>query len=160
MNTNDSVASAESAIPAAPSVPAPPASRPRRWPWIVLAGCAFLFGFACGSGLTLAGVLHRVRQSLRHPEMRSERAAQFLNRRLKLTPEQQKQVTAILQEQNRELGKLRRETMPRVAERLQATRDAVDQVLTPEQQQRWHTMADEFRRKLQPAVVGGGAAGP
>ena len=160
MNTDSDRPVPETANPASPVPLVAPPPRTRRWPWIMLAVSAFCFGIACGAGITLVGVIHRVRQSLRHPELRTERAAQFISRRLRLTPAQRQQVRAILQEQAVELGRIRAETMPRVTDRLKTTRVEVDKVLTPDQQKVWERLADELRRKLQPAVVGGEVSVP
>lgn len=121
--------------------------RGRRRVWrVVLTLFVFLCGAVCGAGLTLAGVAHRVREAIRHPERMPARQMRNLTRRLDLTDEQQKRVRAVLDEQHAEFMALRDEVRPRVISRLKETEREISAVLTGEQRTKWQKMVERFRR--------------
>lgn len=136
--------------PAAAPLPPAPAPR-RRWVMIVLVALVFLCGVVCGAGVTAVGVVHILRDVVRHPETRSDRAARFLSRRLDLNDDQRRQVHAILQRQAADLESLRGEIWPRVLQRLQSSETEIAAVLTPAQQEKWKSLAGKLRENWLPS---------
>jgi Spy/CpxP family protein refolding chaperone len=109
---------------------------------------AFLLGTAAGG---LGFGLYQVRGGWRHPPRDSERARQFvlkrLTRELDLRPEQQQQVEAILRETGRELARLREEVGPRVRDIRGRSREKIRAILNPEQQAKFEALAKEWERR-------------
>jgi len=112
----------------------------------------FLVGVLVG---ILGTHLFYLRQ-LRHPggmaALGNRFLANSLDRRLDLTPEQRRQVDAILADASREAGAVRREMMPRILEILDRSHRRIAAVLTPEQRQELERFrrqrGDRFRRLL------------
>jgi Spy/CpxP family protein refolding chaperone len=127
----------------------PPAPR-RRWVKALLVVTVFLCGMVCGAGITAVGVGHLLRDVVRHPEKRAERAAGHLARRLDLTPEQRREVGDILARQAADLQSLRGEVWPRVLQRLERSEAEIASVLTPEQKEQWKLLAARLREEWLP----------
>ncbi len=137
--------------PASPSS-LPPPRRPR-WKNLLLLGVVFLSGTICGAGLA-AVVIHRaVQQVVLHPEIRAERATQWITRRLHLDASQQQRVRAILGQHTATIGKLRQEIWPRVLKRFETTEREINDVLSPSQQQTWRKMTERLRKNWLPPDV-------
>jgi len=77
-----------------------------------------------------------------------------LERQLELTPEQSRQVEAILEESHREATELHEEMLPRVQAQLEQTRQRILEVLTPEQRQKFEEFHRHHRRVLERGVLG------
>lgn len=109
---------------------------------------AFLLGTAAGG---LGFGLYQVRAGWRHPPRDSERARQFvlkrLTRDLDLRPEQQQQVEAILLETGQEFARLREEVGPRVRDIRGRSREKIRAILNPEQQAKFEALANEWERR-------------
>ena len=122
----------------------------RRLPGILLLLGVFLAGMLCGGGLAVLHVMHRIREGMQNPEMRTEHIVERMSRQLDLTPEQQKRVRAILQTQEKELGKIRKESWPKVVARMDLTEKEIGDVLMPDQREHWRAMVAELRRRVLP----------
>ena len=125
----------------------PPPRRRRGCLTSFLVLCVFAFGLVCGSGLTLLAVVRRVRIEAARPELRADRAAKFLSRRLDLDAQQAGQVRAVLREQQQDL---RREVGPVLRQRLRQTDQEITAVLTPEQQVKWREMVERIKGRWLP----------
>ncbi len=135
---------------ASPSTFPPPR---RRWKSLLLLGVVFFSGTICGAGIA-AVVIHRAAQQVvLHPEVRAERAAQWITRRLHLDAGQQERVRAILKRHTATIGKLRQEIWPRVLERFETTEREINDVLSPSQRQTWNQMTARLRKNWLPPDV-------
>jgi len=118
----------------------------------VLRAVLFLvLGMVIGSAGTVVVLVKRVQYSLRHPEVRSARAAARLQRRFKLTEEQRRRVEAIVRAHVARLQELRAEVWPRLEGELDQLRDDVAGVLTPEQAQAWREGFEKRRSAWLPS---------
>ncbi len=122
----------------------------QRLPGILLLLGVFLAGMLCGGGLAVLHVMHRIREGMQNPEMRTEHIVERMSRQLDLTPEQQKRVRVILQTQEKELGKIRKESWPKVVARMDLTEKEIGDVLMPDQREHWRAMVAELRRRVLP----------
>ena len=68
--------------------------------------------------------------------------------KLKLTPDQQQRVAAILEDKRTKIDALRAEMRPKFEEIRNGTRTEIRQVLTPEQQQKFDVMDAEFDARM------------
>ena len=122
----------------------------RRLPGILLLLGVFLGGMLCGGGLAALHVMHRIREGMQNPEMRTEHVVERMSRQLDLTPEQQGRIHSILQAQDQELAKIRQENWPNVMARMELTEKAIGEVLKPDQREHWRGMVAELRRRCLP----------
>jgi len=83
-----------------------------------------------------------------------------LESRLELTPEQRRKIAAIRRESWRESESLRRELRPRIQEHMEATREKVLAVLTPEQRERLERLLRDDPRALHRFFLGEGERRP
>ena len=116
-------------------------SSKNKWQVRAAALLIFLLGFTAG-----ALALNAYRAWARHsgPVGRSDQFAQMLER-LQLSAEQRTQVQQIFGDTREQLQALRRESEPHVAEIRRKADERLQQVLTPEQWQRFQQMRDERR---------------
>ncbi len=132
------------------TVPAPP--RRRRWLTVLLMLALFLSGAVCGGGLTALHLVRKVRQAVQRPEERPGRSAEWIARRLDLTPEQRREVRDILHHHAQEMQRIRRDVMPEVREQLKALEEEIAGVLTPEQERRWREITRRTRLQWMPGA--------
>jgi Spy/CpxP family protein refolding chaperone len=78
-----------------------------------------------------------------------------LKRSLDLTPEQQRQVGAILADAQQDAFALRREMMPRVIAILDRTHSRISAVLTPEQRERFERLRERRASRWRRVLTGG-----
>jgi Spy/CpxP family protein refolding chaperone len=113
----------------------------------------FLLGILVGVLGTHLFYLRQLRQPGGMAVVGSRFLANSLDRRLDLTPEQRRQVDAILADASREAGAVRSEMMPRILEILDRSHRRIAAVLTPEQRQELERFrrqrGDRLRRLLQ-----------
>ena len=127
--------------------PLPP---PKLFPWrqLILGVLILLCGAAIGAG----GAVVLTRQALIGTIQRRDRNAPELMRRmgdrLNLTPEQRKQVEAIVSQRMGAVRQIREEVRPRITEEMRLMRDEVAEVLNGEQKaawSKWFREAERFR---------------
>jgi Spy/CpxP family protein refolding chaperone len=83
-----------------------------------------------------------------------------LERRLDLTPEQRRKIAAIRRQSWRESQSLRNELRPRVQKQMEATREKVLALLTPEQRERLEVLLRDNPRALHQFFLGEGGRRP
>ena len=114
--------------------------------WALLLLVVFVSGLVCGAGLALRAV----RRYVRKPEERVEHTTRWLDRRLKLTDDQAREVRQILRRQQQDLQQVAREVRPRVVNRLEKTAGQIGEVLDEEQKREWEEIVREFRKRWLP----------
>ncbi len=123
----------------------PPAPRRRRWLSLVLAVVVFASGFAAGAGTSVVVIHNRLLRAIRHPELGPERITNRLRRSLELSDAQATKVEAILRQRQVALQDIRRRVQPEVEAQIDLVEKEVDDVLRPEQKQKWHEMLKQLR---------------
>ncbi|MEK6336013.1 MAG: periplasmic heavy metal sensor [Acidobacteriota bacterium] len=113
-----------------------------RWQVRIAATIIFLLGFVAGA-LALNVYRGWARRSAASHESRFEQMAE----RLQLNAEQKPKVQQILGDTREQLRALRKGSEPRVNEIRQQTDQKLQQVLTPDQWQRFQKMRDEMRSR-------------
>ncbi|HBL18109.1 MAG: hypothetical protein A2X36_15440 [Elusimicrobia bacterium GWA2_69_24] len=132
--------------PPAP-LPTPPRGRFSR-PLAALA--LFLSGLVCGAGGAALALRRAAQRAVSHPEVRAQRATQWLGKKLDLDAAQREKVGAILQRQAADLEVLRAGVWPRVLERLETTEREIAGTLRPDQRAAWTKLAAGLKRKWLP----------
>ena len=79
---------------------------------------------------------------------------EVLERRLELSEQQSRQIREILQATRRESAQMRREMRPRIEELLERTRNEIEEVLTPEQRERFEKMRRQRHRRMDQFLLG------
>jgi hypothetical protein len=97
----------------------------------------------CGGGLTVIVAVHRIFYAVHHPNEVPARITKYLTRRLALSPDQSKQVEAIIAARQARLQAIRRDVQPRVEMELNGLRQEIGNVLTPDQRSRWDEIFDK-----------------
>lgn len=114
----------------------------KRWTAVALLAGAFLLGTVVGG---LGGeLLHLHRFAARHHGRGEPPAFGFLahrlERRLELSPEQAREIEAVLERARRDLRDMHREVRPRVHGRMLEARSEIEEVLTDEQREALHRL--------------------
>ena len=114
----------------------------RTWKWVLI--------FVLGAGVGFMSAMGTGR-CLFHPwgggrHFQEHMLKQF-NDKLKLTPEQNAQVAAILEAKRQKIDALRAEIRPKFEELRSSTRSEIRQLLSSEQQQKFDVMETAFERK-------------
>lgn len=111
--------------------------------WLVRGAAAVIFvlGFAAGM-LALSAYRGWVRAA---GPGRGEDRFEQMSARLQLNAEQKTKVQQVLADTREQLRALRRESEPRVSEIRKQTDQRLQQILTPDQWQRFQQMRDEMR---------------
>jgi hypothetical protein len=117
--------------------------------WLVVAG-VFVAGFAAGAVVTRVVVRHLIERIATHPDRMRVLVEKRLTARLRLDPEQHRQVDQILTNTEGELKALRREFAPRFVSILTNAESEISALLTPEQRERFKKFREENRHLLQP----------
>ncbi len=113
-----------------------------RWQVRIAATIIFLLGFVAG-----ALALNVYRGWARRPAASREARFEQMSERLQLNAEQKTKVQQILGDTREQLRALRKGSEPRVNEIRQQTDEKLQQVLTPDQWQRFQQMRDEMRAR-------------
>jgi Spy/CpxP family protein refolding chaperone len=79
------------------------------------------------------------------PGMWRDGAVDWLSQHLELTPEQKDQIVDILHESRAGAHALHQEMLPRVEEHIQATRERIEQTLTPQQREKLDEVLSHHR---------------
>ena len=113
--------------------------------WLVRGAAVIIFvlGFAAG---ILALNVYRGWVRAAGPGRGEDRFEQ-MSARLQLNPEQKTKVQQVLDDTRQQLRALRRESDPRVTEIRKQTDQRLQQILTPDQWQRFQQMRDEMRAR-------------
>lgn len=121
----------------------------------ILAVCAlFISGVVIGAlGMHLF-YAQRLMRPGEPPAMAGRLFGAHLARRLDLSEEQQEEIRAILEESRREGEELRNRMRPEVEMLMQRTRAAIEEVLTPEQQEKFEEMRQFDRRPIERLFLG------
>jgi Spy/CpxP family protein refolding chaperone len=104
-------------------------------------------------------------QKFRQPGRWAEAAGDFfanrLERELNLTPDQRQAIDDIMAESRVEGRALREEMRPRVTEMMRHTSERIEEVLTPEQRQRFAELQEQHRGRAERFLLGPpGGPGP
>ena len=113
-----------------------------RWQVRIAATIIFLLGFVAG-----ALALNVYRGWARRPAAGREARFEQMSERLQLNAEQKTKVQQILGDTREQLRALRKGSEPRVNEIRQQTDQKLQQILTPDQWQRFQQMRDEMRAR-------------
>lgn len=116
-----------------------------------------LCGFVIGSAFTLNFVWKRFVEGFQRPEEISGRVLNRMKWTLELTDEQEKQISEIFREHEQKIRDLRMEYQPLIHAEMDNLKNEIDDVLTPEQAEKW---GERFRGMekmwLGPPPPGGG----
>jgi len=138
---------------------APPAKRRSRvWPQVLLGIAILVCGMLIGAGGTIVLGRRILVPGARQPAQLSGAIAKGMARRLNLTPEQERETRRIVREHMERVNELRDQGRRDIQQELDAMRDEVAEVLTPQQAQAWKRQFEHIRRFApQPS---GGRRGP
>jgi hypothetical protein len=140
--------------------PAPPTRKSSRVWLQVFLGLAILgCGMVIGAGATVLVGRRLLNPPSKQPAQISRAIAGHLSRRLRLTPQQQRQVRDIIREHMERVNDLRNQSRRDAEQELDAMRDDVAKVLTPDQARAWRQEYERLRR-LRPPPPPGGRGGP
>ena len=132
----------------------------------ILAVCAlFISGVAIGAlGMHLYYV-QKLTSRWQHPAMVGRMMNERLARELDLSDEQQQEIQTILEGSRRRGAEMREYMRPRVEQLMRRTETAIEEVLTPEQREKFEQMRRHDRRPIErlflgPADGSGARGGP
>lgn len=114
----------------------------------------FLVGILVGVFGTHLFYLHHLREPGWLVKAGTRLLAADLKRDLDLTPEQEREIDAILAESRQDVIALRREMTPRVLAILDRSRSRIAEVLTPEQRQRFERFRERRGARLRRFLTG------
>src|SRR5215210_3693859 len=117
-----------------------------KWRLVIALVIVFFAGVAVG----MMSAAHHARRIFigRHSIQVGDRMHEHLRRELKLTAEQDKKVTPVLNEMSRRLETIREETSQRVAETMGESHRALTPLLTPEQNAKLEQMKRRHEHML------------
>lgn len=113
----------------------------KKFKLVLLIALIFGAGFVAGIVATRVVVRHFVRRAIEHPELVQLQIERELTWKLRLTPDQRREVAEILATTHGQLKQLRSEVQPQFAEIVHTAATNINALLTPEQQERF----DKFR---------------
>ena len=121
----------------------------------ILAVCAlFVSGVVIGAlGMHLYYV-QKLTSPWQHPAMVGRVMNERLVRELDLSEEQRQEIQAILEESRRAGAELRQRMRPEVEGLMRSTREAIEEVLTPEQREKFEQMRRLDRRPIERLFLG------
>jgi Spy/CpxP family protein refolding chaperone len=137
----------EAAVPGEeePTVaPVPPPAA--RWQQTALGVLILLAGISIGAAGTVLIGKEVIRRRLEHPDRMSVGIARQMTRSLDLSPDQAKQVEAIVDQRMRTARGMRNDARRQVEQELSLMRDEVAEVLDKEQARRWRAQFERARR--------------
>ena len=110
----------------------------------------FAAGFASGVVATRIATRRFVQRALNNPDLMRARIEHELIGKLRLDPQQQRQVHEILLDSHERLRKLRREFQPEFGTIMQDTRQKISDILTPDQRERFQRLQEQTRHLWAP----------
>jgi hypothetical protein len=122
-----------------------PPRRHSRRRHILMALVVFLGGAACGAAVASVMIARSIHHVIHHPEEAAAHISARLSQRLNLTDEQSEQVRQIISRRQDALMDIRRDIQPRIEVELSALEEEIAGVLSDEQREKWHALADDFR---------------
>jgi len=131
--------------------PAPPKPKSRGWVQVLLGIAILLCGMLIGAG---GAVLVGRGLILRQSTQVSGAIVRHMSRRLNLTPQQERDVRRIVREHMEQVDQIRNQGRRDIEEELDAMRDEVADVLTPQQAQAWRRQFERVRRVAPPPPGG------
>ncbi|MBM3477080.1 MAG: hypothetical protein FJX75_27750 [Armatimonadetes bacterium] len=147
MNGTDAVPEPE----VGPAAPAPAARKPSRVWLQVFLGLAILgCGMVIGSGGTLLVGRRILNPPSRQPAQIGRVISRHLTRRLNLTPPQQRQVRDLVRQHMERVNEIRQNGRRDAEQELDAMREDVAKVLTPQQAEAWRREFERLRRWAPP----------
>jgi len=114
---------------------------------VLVFGAGAIFGGL--AAVRVAPMWHLARQPARETVVR--RINERIDRDLSLTPEQRRQVEAIIADNQRELAEIRRDVAPRVRRTISNSQERIRALLTPEQQREFDRLIARGWRSLERA---------
>lgn len=132
----------------------------RRWrralpPWIQ--GLVLVIVFACGMGVGATGAsryfLTRMQYYRAHPKQLAAEVSVSLAKRLDLTSEQSEKVTEIITRRHGRIEHLRQSYAPEIHHEFDLMEQEVSDVLSEDQQRRWHETAAWVRQSYLPVRI-------
>lgn len=115
----------------------------------------FLLGIVVGS---LGMHLYDARRPFDGPPRggtRHDFHAERLDQLLDLTPEQERRIEEIRRESRAQSEALHEQMLPKVREHMERTRQRIEEVLTPEQRQKFNELAEQQRARFERFVLEG-----
>jgi len=122
-------------------------------PWlrsILLGSIILVCGMFIGGGITLYVATQRVMDAVQNPEKVPARVVARMQRNLDLTDEQAATLEGIIERHQNNLLAIRAEVQPRVKAELDALQREVEEILTPEQAERFRERLETLRSRLLP----------
>jgi Spy/CpxP family protein refolding chaperone len=121
---------------------------PRNWKAVLALLLMFIAGGITGSVLTAVGFKHAFERILTARNW-TDRSMQIMQKDLSLTPQQQPEVRAILEDTWRQIGGHFGQAVDESGRNLVASWRRIDQELTPEQRVEFQQECQLFRERLQ-----------
>jgi len=144
--SNEAGAGGSETAESAPQPPTPPKPRSTVWLQVLLGLAILLSGIAIGTGSTLLVGRRLLRPEGRPASQVSGAIAKQAARRLRLTPQQERDVRRIVREHMDSVNATRSQALQDIDTELTAMREEVAQTLTPQQAQAWRRQFDRLRR--------------
>lgn len=120
-------------------------------PWlraILLGSIILVCGMFIGGGITLYVATQRVMDAVQNPEKVPARVVARMQRNLDLTDEQAATLEGIIERHQNNLLAIRAEVQPRVKAELGTLQQEVEEILTPEQAERFRERLETLRSRL------------
>lgn len=128
-----------------PSNVLPRPVRRRLWRILFVLG-VFFGGLVLGSALTVATIVHRVREAIHTPGKMAERVMTRTMKDLDLTDEQTSQARTVIRRNMAELRAQRMQDRAQVAGRMKMIRQEMNEILTPEQEQKLNQRLERLQK--------------
>lgn len=138
-----------SEVPAPTPHPRLPARR-RRWISLVMGVLLLVCGGIIGSSITIAILFDRLMMTIHEPEKIPPRIVSRMRWVYGLDDEQAERIEVIYTELQRELVRIRDQSLPEIEAAMETARVEVTKVLTPEQADDFAERFDNFRERLVP----------
>lgn len=128
----------------------PPPPRRRNWLSSMMLGLVILVcGGIIGAGITAHILWDRFLHGVRRPEAIGLRITQHLTEDLDLSEEQTEEIRGIIEKHHRAQRQIMREAHPRLRAELDSLRTEVEELLTPEQAERWNERIESLGSRWQ-----------
>jgi hypothetical protein len=144
--------------PLAPTPSSPPPAPPRLWLrrilTVVLAGLIFFAGIVTGAAITVKIIRTRISEAILHPEKGRELLLKQLTKKLILDGDQQKKIGSIIESRQKDMLSIRVELQPRVEQVITKGKSEIEEVLKPDQMQKWNEFVEDKRSRWRPPMPG------